>query len=331
MVTRGVQKRGRIITKSLVVHGKTYLEAKVVHIKELSLVEYLSEMSLTLPPLGSFLVHSTVRKGGLLLGAYLDGEASQQPAGLLALKLAKGASLEYVFVEERFRGQGIGSALLKAAVSLVRQRNLGRLKARAVLQNPWGDVYAHILEKTGFQAYDTASIFRFAMDTAAQKRWEAFMQQRGSRICQALRGRGFRTVSFAEAGEDVLQGFLKDTKGRFPAHLDPLTFLNNHEHKCVHDHSFLALKGDEPAAYSIVTTVDGKTLTFQQLSAAFKYQGSGAFLLPVAALVDKLFSAGQFKQMSAMIYDSNEQMNRLVEALVKPLATSVKKQVFYTL
>ena len=52
-----------------------------MHIKELSLVEYLSENESDPSSFGSFLVHSTVRKGGLLLGAYLDGEASQQPAG----------------------------------------------------------------------------------------------------------------------------------------------------------------------------------------------------------------------------------------------------------
>ena len=103
----------------------------------------------------------------------------------------------------------------KAAVSLVRQRNLGRLKARAVLQNPWGDVYAHILEKTGFQAYDTASIFRFAMDTAAQKMGSIYAAAEQPHS-QATPRRASERVSFAEAGEDVLQGFLKDTKGASP-------------------------------------------------------------------------------------------------------------------
>ena len=35
--------------------------------------------------------------------------------------------------------------------------------------------------------------------------------------------------------------------------------------------------------------------------------------------------------MSAMVYDSNENMNRLVDGFIAPLATSIKTQRFYRL
>lgn len=97
------------------------------------------------------------------------------------------------------------------------------------------------------------------------------MRRRGSRICKRLRDDGYWVVSFAEAGGDVLQRFQEDWKLHFPTHLDPNTFLNNREHRAVPDYSFIALKGQEPAAYSLVTTIDDSTLSFQHLAASFKY------------------------------------------------------------
>jgi len=113
----------------------------------------------------------------------------------------------------------------------------------------------------GFQAHDTASIFRFRNTYQARQAWAEFMERKGRRICKRLEERGFRTISFAEADAELMERFAQAVKTRFPANLNPYSFLDSHDHKVVRDFSFLALKGDEPAAYILLTTIDGKTLS----------------------------------------------------------------------
>ena len=302
-----------------------------VLIKELPLVEYLTGLDFTLPPLGKFLVLSAVRREGVLLGAYLNEGGKQKVVGLLALGFRKGANIEYLFVQDQFRRQGVGAALVAGAAAMAQHKEASVLRARALMGDSFGAAFARILEQAGFEVCDRANLIRVPLDARSKETWEEFMRRRGSRICKRLRDDGYWVVSFAEAGGDVLQRFQEDRKLHFPTHLDPNTFLNNREHRAVLDYSFIALKGQEPAAYSLVTTIDDSTLSFQHLAASFKYQGLGAFLLPIVAFAEKATAEGRFKVFSAMIYERNERMNRLVEKFLRPFATAVTEQRFYLL
>lgn len=242
------------------------------------------------------------------------------------------AAIEYVFVSEQFRGQGIGTHLVEAAASVARQKEKPALKARTIVQDPFGGIYARMLEKAGFMPTDTASLVRFSDNPKTRQAWAEFMETRGRRICKKLEERGYRTISFAEADAELMQRFGEAVKTSFPFHLDPFLFLNNRDQRPVREFSFLTLKGEQPAAYSIVTTVDGKPMSFQQLSAAFQYQGSGAFLLPIAAFVEKWFNtAHPYTLVSAMIYDNNHSMARLIQGFLQPLPVNINTQRFYVL
>lgn len=300
-------------------------------VKELSLLECLFELGFGLPPLGNFMVRSALKKDGTVLGACLNEGDTARCVGLAVVNSGKALTIDYVFVPEEYRGRGYGTKLVAAATTLAKEREAVGVRARAVMVDPSGEVFAQILERNGFEVYDRARLVSFADDDRTRTAWQEFVQDRAGRICAKLKDRGYWTVSFADASPEVLQHFQEDVKQHFPPHLNPNIFLNNREHRLAADHSFIALKGDECAAYTLVTTIDGKTLSFQQLSASRKHQRSGAFLLPVVATVETAFAKRQYKLMSAMVYDSNENMNRLVDGFIAPLATSIKTQRFYRL
>lgn len=296
-------------------------------IEQMSLCDYFTNLDLDLPTVGKHLVHSTITQGGYLLGAFTD-RAAQHPVGIIAVRIAASASVEYIFVAESFRDQAIATQLLKAATALVLSKDLDMIVARVIPENPFGDILEHLLLKTGFEQYSTATISRFDNVTSIPA-WNKFMEQRGNRICTGLINKGYETISFAEANEEVLEKLKKAMIDSFPVNLNPFRLMAQREPKFVHDHSFITLKDGEPAAFAAVTTIDGKTLFFQQLAAGYKYQGRGAFLLPLASFVAKCSAEQRYHLASTLVYNGNDRMKILIDRFLQPLATSAKIQNSY--
>ena len=57
------------------------------------------------------------------LNLYVEDDSGQVMAGLVAETFGNWLEIEYLFVKEEFRGQGIGSQLLKQAESEAKKRN----------------------------------------------------------------------------------------------------------------------------------------------------------------------------------------------------------------
>jgi GNAT superfamily N-acetyltransferase len=301
----------------------------MVNIRQISLSDYFFKFSLDLPTLGKHLVHSTITQGGFLLGASTDPEA-QHLVGIIAVRRSERPLIEYVFVEEAFRRQQIATKLIETATSLTKEEHCDAVFASVVLQNPFGDVLDHLLSKAGFGAFSSASIARFTTsDPNPHKEWDEFMKQRGGRICAGLARRGYHTLSFADADEKTISDLQIAVGKRFPSNLDPAKFLGNKEHRLVYDHSFITVKDGEPAAFVTATTLDDKSLTFQQLSAGFAYQGRGAFFLPLAAFIDKAISDQRYSMVSTTVSDNNSRMKVLLDGFLRPMAASVKTQNSY--
>lgn len=300
-----------------------------VSIKEITLSDYLTDFSLKLSALGIYSVRSAFRNGGILLGAYVSEGAYEQLAGIITLSLSLRPSITYIFVQEHMRGRGIGTKLLEAALACASSKSVDRLESSIVMQNEFGGVLDHMLKKSGFEAYTTATIIRYANDDKCKAGWTEFMNERGSRICEGLARRGYRTLSFEEAPDEVFSKLKGAMLHDFPKNLDPFYFISHRELRFVMDHSFITLKDDIPAAFAAVTTLDEKTLVLQQLSTAFKYQGIGAFLLPFAAFMQSFLQKAAYSKASAVVYDSNDKMKKLVGHFLGGMAESMKTQYEY--
>ena len=296
----------------------------ITNIIEISLDDYLLGTKLSLPPLGTYCVRHSLSRGGVILGAEID----ERIVGIVILEFVPRPRLTYVFVEEKFREKGIGTQLVKAAITHTRGHNISDVKANVILQNQYGEVTDQILRKTGFKMKETAIVIRSANDERCSRQWATFMKERGKRICGAMVGSGYKTLPFSEASSENLEK-LKASIGReFPSDLDPFSFISNQADHLVPEYSFITLKDDDPVAFVTVTTVDNITLVFQQLSTALRYQGKGVFLLPFVAFMERFLAGGTCK-VSAVIFDRNDRMQRLVQSFISSLVESVKTQNVY--
>ncbi len=70
-----------------------------------------------------------------------------------------GIWIEELFVEERFRGLGIGRRLVDSVVELAKSRGCGRVELAALDWNPATDFY----RSQGFEELDEWRIFRFRL------------------------------------------------------------------------------------------------------------------------------------------------------------------------
>lgn len=297
----------------------------ITNLKQISYSDYLLGSTLPLPPLGAYYVRHSLTEDGILLGAYL----AEEPVGIAVIELAPRALLAYVFVEEKRREKGIGTQLVKGALTLAQKRHAEEVTACVITQNEYGRAAGNMLCKTGFQLADTSTIIRYANDEKCSRSWKLFMEERGRRICSHFAERGFKTLPFNEVPSEIVNGLKNSMGWKFPANLDPFRYISNRSDSLVPEYSFITLKDDEPVSFAAVTTADGQTLVFQQLSTAFGYQGSGIFLLPFAAFMDKFLTGKAYSKASAVIFDRNERMQRLVKSFIGQLAESIKTQKVY--
>ena len=122
------------------------------------MVECLFDLDLALPTLGKFWIRSAPRNDGVVLGAYLNGESAQRLVGIAVSRLKKWATIEYIFVDEEFRGQGVGTQLVQTAASLAQERGKPVIKAQISSRALRQDL-CHLLEKVGLGPH--TRIFRF--------------------------------------------------------------------------------------------------------------------------------------------------------------------------
>lgn len=295
-------------------------------IKEMPYYDYLLGNELYFSTLADYFIRHSMSNDGVLLGAYIN----EAPVGIAVMEFDPWPVLTYLFVEKQFREKGIGIQLIKAALTLAKERGAAEITACVITENEYGKVVDNMMQKTGFEVADTSTIIRYANDERCRRTWDLFMEKRGGRICNTLVRRGFKTVPFCEVPSEILNE-LKYSIGReFPSNLDPFLYISDPNDRLVPEYSFVTLKGDKPVAFVTVTTADDKTIVFQQLSVAFRHQERGIFILPFAAFMER-FLTGSYSKVSAVVLDRNERMIRLVQGLIGALAESLKTQVIYKL
>lgn len=300
-------------------------------IKIITLYDYIMDFGSSGDALLDYSVKLTMasdKRSGLLLGLYVDSK----PAGLLvtAIRPLHSMNLVYLYVKEELRGRNYSKALLNGAVKEAREKHVLKITARVIPSNRYGSLIVSMLSQFGFSHSNSSSVLRCVADEKGKEAWAAFMADKGNKIVKHLEQRGFITLTYAEAPE-MLDEVANNRNCEFPRYLTPVIYKNSAADRLVYDYSFIVLKNGNPVAYSTATTADGRTMVFQQLAAAEGARGTGAFLLPIVACVEKIIAEGKYEKISYTVYDSNAEMKNLAKGFLLPLAESVKIQNFYQL
>ena len=297
----------------------------ITYVKEESFYDYLIGSNMSLPPLGDYFVRHSLTRDGIIVGAHFE----EKTVGIAVLEFIPNARITYVFVEEKFREQGIGTQLVKAALSQVGGKSVAEVETCVIMQNEYGEVTDRILTKTGFDMIDKATIIRYANNERCSRLWAEFMKEKGKRICSALTGRGFITLPFSEASSEIFSRLKASIGMDFDSDLDPFNYIPNQNDRFVPEYSFITLKDDHPVAFVINTTMDDKTLVLKQMSTALRYQGNGIFFLPFVAFMERFLEGGTYSKATAVISDKNDKMQKLIQSFMGSLAESIKTQNAY--
>lgn len=249
---------------------------------------------------------------GVLLGAK-DGGAY---AGyLLAAREGRVLRVLYGCTVPACREKGVFTALLRRLTALLSEkRNADRPWLREIdsvrvgiqSRHPYHEAVARACRRLGFSQEESVAVYtcRRKEDVA----WDAFMKQKGEKMCALLLRWGYEAVSFRDAEESVIEQLRFPERSGYGATFDVAGFLDNPAKKTDWDMSFAAVNGGRLAAYTLVTRDSESAVVFQIISDSVSDRGKGVVLLPFVESM-KRFQAGGYKTLSYAMYGSNSQAN----------------------
>lgn len=180
----------------------------------------------------------------------------------------------------------------------------------------------HVLEKLQFQ--EESSCIIFSGKSEDFKNWERYMEKKGRRLCDVLYEQGFSCTSFADADPALLKQLYDSGTNGFQNKLDVRPFLDN-TNKCLDSEmSFMAVKNQVIAAYTLTRRPDQRSAVFEHISVHEDYLGSGCILLPFAATMEMFKKFGCRRAVYAM-YENNRHANAFRKKLLGRVTSSQKR------
>ncbi len=184
----------------------------------------------------------------------------------------------------------------------------------------------HTAEKLGFKLDSSCILFSGKIEDLSN--WEKYMAETGDKFCGILLRQDYRCVSFADADIGLLKSLYNSGISDFQNHLDIRPYLEQ-KSKCTDmEMSFIAVKNDTVAAYTLVRRPDKKSAVFEHISVHEKYIGSGCILLPFAKSI-KMFKTYNCRRAVYAMYEENSHANAFRKKLLERVTSSQKRSYNY--
>ena len=210
--------------------------------------------------------------------------------------------INYAFTEPEFRDQGVFTGLVQyVAHAYQKPVSLGILTS--------SDFYGairHTCEKLGF--FMTEKVTVFSCSGEGKSRWDAFMEQKGQRLCKVLERNGYRAVSFQDLEPDLLEQIRSSDSTAYANSFHPAEFLDNPARKMSWDLSYATVKDGTVAAYCLVSMPDHKSAVFEQISVSSDEMGQGVILQPFVSSMTR-FVERKLERACYAMYGSNRHAN----------------------
>ena len=251
---------------------------------------------------------------GLLLGAREGGKY----AGYLSAVRESGMiRILYAYTVPSYRGRGVFTALMRFVL-----RNTETAVRVSIPQNhPFHDPVVKVCLAEGMKKAESARVFTCHKEMYPV--WARFMKEKGDRLCDYLKRRGYRSAYFAELGEEAVGQLRESGTSDYRNALDPSVFLDVPENRLSWEMSCAALKEGRLAGYVLVTLNSPTKAVFEHISESAGQQGTGLILLPFAAAMKKVFTESEVQTVSFAMYGSNARANAFREEALNMLNPSV--------
>lgn len=288
-------------------------------VKRIGYLDYLIVFEAYRTPLSDFYVKNEPHLQ--ILGAY---DATQRAGGLLLCRFS-GTLLEILCVKGEKEGQDLERQLMEAAIEIGRDSSMEKILLRVPQNNGKEEAFGSLVEELGFEMTGKETVFRSLKQDYG--RWQKYMEQHGNKILRYLEKEGFRFLSFAEAPDKVLQKVRESRKRGFDPILEPNRILNGEKGRFCDKISYLSLKGEEVAAYCLVTQPSKLYYVFEIISAAAPYQNTGVIFQPFALSVKEVGNY-PYQAVGFAMDQKNDRAIALSRRMMKSLV-SVQNQEYH--
>lgn len=222
--------------------------------------------------------------------------------------------ISYAMTVPQYRNRGVFTGLLQYIIS----RSNRPLRITMSSGHAFYESLRSIVEKLGFTALEKVHVFSCVRED--KDKWDAFMEEKGERLCNTLRRAGYQEVCFQEMNQDLRNQLRLSDKSDFGNMFHPAAYLDDDTKKLSYDLSFSAVRDGNLAAYCLVAMGDQKSAMFEQISVSKKEQGRGVILLPYASSVKRFFDHDLEQAFYAM-YDSNRHANAFRKRILQIFPT----------
>lgn len=272
-------------------------------------------------------VKNALASGGAVYIEYekegLGQEEKKQPAGLLCLCREKELyRISYAFTAEEKRRSGVFTRLLQYVLDTAP----GLIEIRLSEQAGYYSWIKPVLSAKGFWLHSACIVY--SCSTEDYSYWEAYMQEKGERLCEALLKQGYGCISFEEAPEALLKEIYDAEESDFGNSLSARVFFDQEERCMDKSMSYAVTLDGHLAAYTLVSCPDAHSAVFEQISASGKTRGSGAVFLAFAKSMERIGQPG-IKRVSYAMYEQNNHANAFRRKIPQQLMSSEKRSENY--
>ncbi|MDO4273667.1 MAG: GNAT family N-acetyltransferase [Eubacteriales bacterium] len=284
-------------------------------------VSYL-EFQILFLDLRSRFVDLIAREAQLTQGSLHVLFAEHLPAGFcLVTDEREYRNIRFLFVREEFRRKGYAGMLLRN--ELREKKGTKEWKFSIQEESEWYDCLKKLVEQEGFMIKDKVHLFTCVRDDFIH--WNEYMDRKGKRLAAWLEQQGFVTISFRECGEEWLEKLRRSEGNEYGNQLHVRGFLEGKRTPVSDTMSFLCVRGDEIAAYSLVSKVDKSSVVFEQISTCQKMISQGTVLLPFAKTMEQFWNEGCRRGVYAM-YEGNLPALAFADKILKQVTVKEKLQ-----
>lgn len=247
------------------------------------------------------------------------------PCGFLcAARESEGTKIHYGFTEENYRKKGVFSKLMSHAV-----KNLPKpIKLNILSDHKYYSEVVNVCASMGFAFNSSCNVYRCRSEDFIQ--WEKYMDTSGNKLCSYLEKHGYSCVSFSEADSKIYDMLYHSSENEFENKLDIKAFFDNPNKNMNRAMSFVVIKDNIPAAYTLVSCPDNKSAVFEHISASNLYAGSGCIIMCFAGSMES-FKRLNCKRASYAMYDENTHANSFRKRLLERVTSSAKRSENYIL
>lgn len=243
--------------------------------------------------------------------AIYDGSSPVCCAVLLARNCpSDGMEIHCIHMFKEYRGRHLSKKCMTIIKEYTKQAGYDCLYVRLVESHHNVTVLKNVLKASGFLPHDKAEIMSCRVSAENQVIWKETQNKYYDKLGAWLTRQGIRTISFAEASDELIQKLLHEKELEFDSRYNIESIYQNAQGLFLKDASFIAYRNDTPVAITMLIKADDNALVFQLISEAKAYQKMGAIILPIVKSMEWSFGS-QYEKVSFCIFDYNTPMKKV--------------------